>query len=105
MLEGCRHLEAALLLIRQSIHGSEHAAVAADLQREIMQLLKVGRPERGCVQFSLMARRCWVYAWLLTACSRGGKHTMAPPAPRRRHLHLQPPLTVRADSYFRQAKL
>jgi hypothetical protein len=43
MLEGCRHLESALLLIRQSIHGSEHAAVAADLQREVMQLLKVGR--------------------------------------------------------------
>jgi hypothetical protein len=43
MLEACRHLESALLLIRQSISGSEHAAAVSDLQRGIMQLLKVGQ--------------------------------------------------------------
>jgi hypothetical protein len=43
MLEACRHLESALLLIRQSISGSEHAATVSDLQRGIMQLLKVGQ--------------------------------------------------------------
>lgn len=47
MLEACRHLESALSLIRQSIHGSEHAAAAADLQRDVMQLLKVGRRDAG----------------------------------------------------------
>lgn len=60
MLESCRHLESALLLIRQSLRGSEHAAVASDLQRDVMQLLKVGLlliftatlshpPDRGCI--------------------------------------------------------
>jgi hypothetical protein len=42
MLEACRHLESALLLTRQSIRSSEHAAAAADLQRDVLQLLKVG---------------------------------------------------------------
>lgn len=42
MLGACRHLESALVLIRQSIRSSEHAGAAADLQQDIMQLLKVG---------------------------------------------------------------
>lgn len=46
MLEACRHLESALLLIRQSLMGSEHAAATLDLQRDVMQLLKVGADSR-----------------------------------------------------------
>lgn len=45
MLEACRHLESALLLIRQSLMGSEHAAATSDLQRGVMQLLKDYSPD------------------------------------------------------------
>lgn len=41
VLEGCRHLESALSLLRQSIRSSEDAVAVADLQRDVLQLLKV----------------------------------------------------------------
>lgn len=43
MLEACRHLESALVLIRQCCHNSEDASTAADLQRDVLQLLKVNK--------------------------------------------------------------
>jgi hypothetical protein len=42
VLEACRHLEAAVRLSRESLRGTEQASAVADLQREALQLLKVG---------------------------------------------------------------